>query len=74
MTIKLSVLLASEVVEDIRHLAAKRKVTMTEVIRDSIGTEKFLEDETSHSKFLLEDRCGCRREVCFRRDACGSVT
>jgi predicted transcriptional regulator len=63
-TTKLSVLLSSSVVEDIRQLAAKRRVTMTEVIRDAIGTEKFIEEE-SRSKFLLEDDDGELRRVFF---------
>ena len=65
-TTKLSVLLSSSVVEDIRQLATKRKVTMTEVIRDAIGTEKFIEEEKSRSKFLLEDSNGKLRQVVFR--------
>ena len=64
--VKLSVNLSPDVVEAIRQLATKRKVTMTEVIRDAIGTEKFLEDEKDHSKFLLEDKDGKLRQVIFR--------
>jgi predicted transcriptional regulator len=63
---KLSVNLSDDVVAEIRRLAAKRKVTMTEVIRDAIGTEKFIEDEKSRSKFLLEDSNGKLRQVVFR--------
>jgi hypothetical protein len=63
---KLSVNLSPDVVEAIRQLATKRKVTMTEVIRDAIGTEKFIEDEKSSSKFLLEDCHGKLRQVFFR--------
>ena len=62
----LTVLLSNNVVDTIRELAARRHVTMTEVIRDAIGTEKFLEDEKDHSKFLLEDNNGGLRQVFFR--------
>jgi hypothetical protein len=64
--IKLTVLLSFGVVDAIRQLAEKRKVTMTEVIRDAIGSEKFLEDEKDHSRFLLEDKDGKLRQVTFR--------
>ena len=64
--VKLSVNLSSDVVGAIRQLAEKRKVTMTEVIRDAIGTEKFLDEAKAHSKFLLEDEKGKIREVVFR--------
>jgi hypothetical protein len=64
--IKLTVLLSFGVVDAIRQLAEKRKVTMTEVIRDAIGSEKFLEDEKDHSRFLLEDKDGNLRQVTFR--------
>ena len=63
---KLTVLLSTSVVDTIRDLATKRKVTMTEVIRDAIGTEKFIEEEKSRSKFLLEDRKGKLCQVIFR--------
>jgi predicted transcriptional regulator len=64
-TIKLSVNLSTDVVDTIRRLAEKRHVTMTEVIRDAVGTEKFLEDARGHSRFLLEDERGEIREVVF---------
>ena len=63
---RLTVLLSNNVVDAIRELAARRHVTMTEVIRDAIGTEKFIEDEKDHSKFLLEDNNGGLRQVFFR--------
>jgi predicted transcriptional regulator len=58
--------LSDDVVAEIRKLATKRKVAMTEVIRDAIGTEKFIEEEKSRSKFLLEDSNGKLRRVIFR--------
>lgn len=40
--IKLTVNLSSEVVDDVRLLAKRRGCTMTEVIRDAIGSAKFI--------------------------------
>ena len=42
--IKMSVNLPADVVEVLRKLAAKRRTTMTEVLRQAIGTEKFIDD------------------------------
>lgn len=65
--IKLSVNLSEDVVEALRELAKKRNVTMTEVIRDAIGTEKFLEDaRQSNKKILIEDEKGQVRQLVFR--------
>ena len=64
--IKLAVLLSSDVVDAIREIATRRQITMTEVISNSIGTEKFIEEEKSRSKFLLEDNAGNLRRVFFR--------
>lgn len=64
--VKLSVNLSSEVVDTIRSLAERRGITMTEVIRDAIGSEKFVVENQEHSKFLLEDHDGTLRRVVFR--------
>ena len=65
--IKLSVNLSEDVVDALRELAKTRNVTMTEVIRDAIGTEKFLEDaRQKHEKILIEDEKGQVRQLVFR--------
>lgn len=65
--IKLSVNLSEDVVDALRELAKSRNVTMTEVIRDAIGTEKFLEDaRQKHEKILIEDEKGQVRQLVFR--------
>lgn len=65
--IKLSVNLSEDVIEALRELAKTRNVTMTEVIRDAIGTEKFLEDaRQSNKKILIEDEKGQVRQLVFR--------
>jgi hypothetical protein len=65
-TIKMSLNLPPEVVGIIRQLAAKRQVTMTDVIRDAVETANFLDAAKSHSKVLLEDKKGNLRELIFR--------
>ena len=64
--VKLSVMLSSEVVDTIRQLANRRRCYMTEVIRDAIGTERFLRGEMERLKLLLEDENGKLREVRLR--------
>ena len=64
--IKLSVNLSSECVEAIRQMADKRKCSMTEVIRDAIGTEVFISNHEDDHKFLLETKDGTFRIVTFR--------
>ena len=63
---RLTVLLSDTVVDTIREIAKQRQITMTQVIRDSIGTQKFIEDEKPRSKFLLEDKAGNLRQVFFQ--------
>ena len=65
--IKMSVNISRETVNVLRHLAAKRNITMTEVLRQAIGTEKFL-DEVSDNRgtVLIEDKRGRVRQLVFR--------
>src|SRR5438045_3422254 len=42
--IKMSVNLSADVVEALKELAEKRNTTMTEVLRQAIGTEKFIDE------------------------------
>ena len=64
--IKLSVALSPYTVGSIRRIAAKRKCTMTEAIRDAIGSEAFIADHEDDCKFLLGARDGTLRIVVFR--------
>jgi predicted transcriptional regulator len=65
--IKMSVNLSADVVKALRELAEKRNTTMTEVLRQAIGTEKFLEEVTSEDgKILVEDKKGKVRQLVFR--------
>jgi hypothetical protein len=62
----MSLNLPHETVAVIRHLAAKRQVTMTTVIRDAVETANFLDAVKSHSKILLKDMRGNLRELILR--------
>lgn len=65
--IKMSVTLSEDVVKAIRVLAHRRGTTMTEVIRQAIGTEKFLDDaQAAGGKVLVEDKKGRVRQIIFR--------
>jgi|EndMetStandDraft_4_1072995.scaffolds.fasta_scaffold04691_5 predicted DNA-binding protein len=62
--VKLSINLSKEVVDVIRGLAERRSTTMTEVIRKSLGTEKYLQDVVDKGgKVLVEDRRGRVRQI-----------
>jgi predicted transcriptional regulator len=67
MVVKLSANLSDEVVGTLRKLAEKRGTTMTEVLRQAISTEKFLQDEIdAGSKLLIEDKNHNIRQVLIR--------
>jgi len=62
--VKLSVNLPQEAVDVLRGLATKRHTTMTEVIRKSLGTEKYLQDAVDKGgKIFIEDRKGNLRQI-----------
>lgn len=65
--IKMSVNLPTETVQTLRDLAEKRNTTMTEVLRQAIGTEKYI-DQVSEDKgkVLVEDSEGRVRQLVFR--------
>lgn len=65
--IRMSVNFSAQVVDALKHLATKRNTTMTEVLRQAIGTEKFL-DEVSENQgtVLVEDKKGRVRQLVFR--------
>ena len=65
--IKMSVNLPSDDVKVLKTLAGKRGTTMTEVLRQAIGTAKFIEDvHRDDGKILVEDKRGRVRQVVFR--------
>ena len=65
--IKMSVNLPARAVKVLKKLAQKRGCTMTEVLRQAIGTEKFIEDvNEAEGKVLVEDKRGRVRQLVFR--------
>lgn len=56
--------LSSEAEEAVRELARRRGVSMGEVIRRALSTEKFLADRQAEgAKVLIRERDGSLREV-----------
>lgn len=65
--IKMSVNLSADAVKVLRELAGKRHTTMTEVLRQAIGTEKFIDEvNEKKGKILVEDKRGRIRQLVFR--------
>ena len=65
--IKMSVNLPADAVKVLRGLAEKRRTTMTEVLRQAIGTEKFIDEvNKAKGKILVEDKQGRIRQLVFR--------
>jgi len=65
--VKVTVNLPKDLVDAVKELANKRHVTLTEVIRDAIGTEKFLADANDEgSKILIEDKKKNLRQIVLR--------
>lgn len=65
--IKMSVNLPADVVKVLKELAEKRDTTMTEVLRQAIGTEKFIDAVNKEKgKILIEDKKGRLRQLVFR--------
>jgi predicted DNA-binding protein len=65
--IKMSVNLPAAAVKVLKKLAKKRGLTMTDVLRQAIGTEKFIEDvNEAEGKVLVEDKQGHVRQLVFR--------
>lgn len=58
-SIKLSVNLPTETVEDLRSLALKEGITMTVAIQRALGLQDFLwKEETRGTKILLKRKSG----------------
>jgi Ribbon-helix-helix protein, copG family len=65
--IKMSVNLPVDAVEALKMLAKKRGTSMTEVLRQAIGTEKFIDGvSAAGGKILVEDKKGRIRQLVFR--------
>jgi hypothetical protein len=67
--VKISANLPADAVEALKKLAAKRGISMTEVLRTAIGTEAYLDKARTEDrqKVLLEDEKGKIRELVFTR-------
>lgn len=63
---KLSVTLSADVVDAVRELATKRGTSMTEVIRQAIGTFKYFDDVVRDGGHVLIERGGRMFEVIWR--------
>jgi len=50
---KISVNLSDEVLQALREMAQRHDVTVTEALRRSISTQKFLEDEQRAGRVIL---------------------
>jgi predicted DNA-binding protein len=65
--IKMSVNMSQSVIDTLRYLAKKRHTTMTEIIRQAIGTEKYLDEMAERGgTVLIEDKRGRVRQLVFR--------
>lgn len=66
-TVKISANLPEETFSTLQELAEKRGVTMTEVLRQAISLDKFLQDEIDMgSKVMLEREGDLTQVVMFR--------
>jgi len=65
-TTKLSFNLPNGLVKLLRRMAAKRQVTMTDVVRSSVETANLIESAKGRSRFLIEDSRGNRSYIIFR--------
>ena len=66
--VKLSVNLSREVVDALKRIAERDNVTVTEALRRSISTQKFIDDQQQDgAKILVEDKDKKTvRQVVFR--------
>ncbi len=59
--------LHKDVIDEIRRLSSKRGITMTELLRQAIGTETFMDRSGEQGcKILIEDKRGRVRQLVFR--------
>lgn len=65
-TVKLSANLSRPVAEALKMLSEKRGVSMTEILRQAISHEKFLQDAKDRKeKILIKEPSGEIKEVVF---------
>lgn len=65
--VKVTLLLGEEVIAAVRDLASWRGITMTEVFRQAITTEKYLADALRRGDtILLKGHAGKLRELIIR--------
>lgn len=68
MSVKMSVNLPDDAVENLREIAKKNGITLTAALRQAIANEKFLEDELKEGeKLLIESDKGSARQVVFSK-------
>lgn len=66
--VRLSVNLSREAAEAIREIQERRGITITEVIRRAISTQKYIEDATDKgAKILIEQPGEPLKELVFIR-------
>lgn len=64
---KTSLNLSAPAIEALKQIAAARGVTLAEVVRQAIATEKFLHDEVGKgNKILIEEKDKTLKQVVFR--------
>lgn len=65
---KISVNLSDEVLQALREMAQRDSITMTEALRRSISTQKFLDDEQRAGRLILveDPQTKERQRVVFR--------
>ena len=67
-TIKTSVNLTSDAVDDLKEMAARTGSSMAEVLRRAISNEKFFQDTVVQGgKVLIQDKDRSVKEVLIRR-------
>lgn len=65
--VKISANFSPEIFEALQAMANELGISMTEVLRRAIGTEKyFLEETRKGARILLKDKDGSLREVVLR--------
>jgi len=64
--VKVSFNLPKDELDGLRELATRRRVTVTQALRQAIATERFLAEQPQGSKVFIEDPDGKMREVVFR--------
>lgn len=62
--VKISANLAQDVVEDMKRRAAEQGITLTELLRQALATQKFIQEEQDNgTQVLLRRKGGRDREL-----------